>query len=54
MAVVYVEFRRFPLTRDITLGLGWLIEPIIRNAPAILDQYAYGNPPGASVKVDAL
>ena len=30
---VYVECRAISLTRDIPLGLGWIIEPIIRNLP---------------------
>ena len=30
---VYVECRAISLTRDIPLGLGWLIEPIIRKLP---------------------
>ncbi len=30
---VYVECRAISLTRDIPLGLGWIIEPIIRKLP---------------------
>ena len=30
---VYVECRAISLTRDIPIGLGWMIEPIIRNLP---------------------
>jgi hypothetical protein len=30
---VYIECRAISLTRDIPLGLGWIIEPIIRNLP---------------------
>ena len=30
---VYVECRAISLTRDIPYGLGWIIEPIIRNLP---------------------
>ena len=30
---VYVECRAISLTRDVPLGLGWLIEPIIRKLP---------------------
>jgi hypothetical protein len=29
----YIECRAISLTRDIPLGLGWIIEPIIRNLP---------------------
>ncbi len=30
---VYVECRAISLTRDVPLGLGWIIEPIIHNLP---------------------
>ena len=30
---VYIECRAISLTRDIPLGLGWIIEPIIRKLP---------------------
>jgi len=30
---VYVECRAVSLSRDIPLGLGWIIEPIIRKLP---------------------
>lgn len=30
---VYIECRAISLTRDIPYGLGWIIEPIIRNLP---------------------
>lgn len=30
---VYVECRAISLTRDVPFGLGWVIEPIIRNLP---------------------
>ncbi|MEK7406783.1 MAG: hypothetical protein AAB225_17035 [Acidobacteriota bacterium] len=30
---VYIECRAISLTRDVPTGLGWLIEPIIRNLP---------------------
>jgi hypothetical protein len=30
---VYIECRAISLTRDIPLGLGWVIEPIIRKLP---------------------
>jgi hypothetical protein len=30
---VYFECRAISLTRDIPIGLGWMIEPIIRNLP---------------------
>ena len=30
---VYIECRAVSLTRDIPLGLGWIIEPIIRKLP---------------------
>jgi hypothetical protein len=30
---VYVECRAISLTRDIPIGLGWVIEPIIRKLP---------------------
>lgn len=30
---VFIECRAISLTRDIPLGLGWIIEPIIRNLP---------------------
>jgi hypothetical protein len=30
---VYVECQAISLTRNIPTGLGWLIEPIIRNLP---------------------
>jgi hypothetical protein len=30
---VYVECRAISLTRDVPLGLGWLIEPIVQNLP---------------------
>jgi hypothetical protein len=30
---IFIECRAISLTRDIPLGLGWIIEPIIRNLP---------------------
>jgi hypothetical protein len=30
---VYVECEAISLTRDVPLGLGWLINPIIRSLP---------------------
>ena len=30
---VYVECRAISLTRDVPLGLGWIIEPIVRTLP---------------------
>ncbi len=33
VGALYIECRAISLTRDIPLGLGWIIEPIIRNLP---------------------
>src|SRR5208283_4923567 len=30
---VYIECRAISLTRDIPVGLGWIIEPIVRKLP---------------------
>jgi hypothetical protein len=30
---VYIECRAISLTRDVPLGLGWIIEPIIQKLP---------------------
>jgi hypothetical protein len=30
---VYAECRAISLTRDIPMGLGWIIEPIVRSLP---------------------
>jgi hypothetical protein len=30
---VYIECRAISLTRDVPKGLGWVLEPIIKNLP---------------------